>query len=518
MEPITAVLALALAVAAGALGLVLVRRGPAPSAAPSAQAGEAEARAARIVADAEREADVLRRAAELEIKDLRLSARAETEAHDEARKAELREAEKRLSGREDRLEAREAEHAAREQAVQAEAAALKSRAEAVQGEERRLLAELERVGGLSAEQAREEVKARIEEDARFESARMLQRLEEEAREKAEDSARHVICSAIQRIAGDYVVESTISVVSLPSDDMKGRIIGREGRNIRALEAATGVNLIVDDTPEAIVLSSFDPLRREVARLTLEKLLTDGRFHPSRIEETAAQVEQRLEKEMREEAGKVVFELDVHGLHPDVVGLLGRLKYRTSYGQNNLAHAREVALLCGMMADELGLDRALAVRGGLLHDIGKALTQEMDGGHAVIGAEFARKCGEDPVVVNAIEAHHGDVPPITKEAYLVAAGDALSAARPGARRENMERYVKRLAELEEVAGAFPGVDKVYALQAGREIRVMVDAESLSDEQCTLVSRDIAHKIEKELTYPGQIKVCLVRESRFIEYAR
>jgi len=355
-------------------------------------------------------------------------------------------------------------------------------------------------------------------EARLESARLIARLEEEAKAKAEDTARHVICSAIQRVANDYVVESTISVVSLPSDDMKGRIIGREGRNIRALEAAAGVNLIVDDTPETILISSFDPLRRAVARQALERMMADGRFHPTRIEETVRSVESKLDQEMRDEASRVIFELGVTDVHPDLVGLLGRLKYRLSYGQNNLVHAREVALICGMMADELGLDRALAVRGGLMHDVGKALTHEQEGGHAVIGAEAARRCGEAPEVVNCIEAHHGDVPPQTKEAYLVAAGDALSAGRPGARRENTEIYVQRLKDLERVAGDFPGVDKVYALQAGREVRVLVDAEHLSDEACTLVSRDIAERIRKEVTYPGQIKVCLVRESRFIEYAR
>jgi ribonuclease Y len=508
MNTVTVLLAAALAAALGAVAFLALRGRPRPGS-----------------AHGEREADMLRRAAELEVKELRLSARAEAEALVEARKGELREAERRLDDREGRLDTREQAAAQREEAAKAALARAEERQGALARNEAeladargRLTAELERVGGLTADQARTELMERVASEARFESARLRQRLEEEAREQAEDSARHAICTAIQRIAGDYVVESAITVVPLPSDDMKGRIIGREGRNIRALEAATGVNLIVDDTPEAIVLSSFDPLRREVARLALEKLMTDGRFHPTRIEETVARVEERLDKEMREEATRILFELDVRDVHADVVGLLGRLKYRLSYGQNNLQHAREVALLCGMMADELGLDRALAVRGGLLHDIGKALTHELEGGHAAIGADAARKAGEAPEVVNAIEAHHGDVPPMTKEAYLVAAGDALSAGRPGARRENTEVYVKRLEDLERVAGDFPGVDRVYALQAGREIRVMVDAEALSDEDCALVSRDIAEKVRNELSYPGQIKVCLVRESRFIEYAR
>jgi len=472
--------------------------------------------------DAEAAADMLRRQVELELKDMRLSARTEIDRMAEDRKAELRQAERHLHEREARLEARidEKERAVAEamRHLHGTEADLEARERAVAKAREALTAELARIGGLSAEAAREELKEKVAAEARLDSARLIARLEEEARTKAEDTARHVICAAIQRIAGDYVVESTISVLSLPSDDMKGRIIGREGRNIRALEAATGVNLIVDDTPETILISSFDPLRRAVARQTLERLMADGRFHPTRIEETARSVEAKLDQEMRAEANRVIFELGVQDVHPDLGGLLGRLKYRTSYGQNNLVHAREVALICGMMADELGLDRGLAVRGGLFHDVGKALTQEQEGGHAVLGAEFAQKCGEAPEVVNCIGAHHGDVPPMTKEAYLVAAGDALSAGRPGARRENTEVYVKRLEDLERVAADFPGVQKVYALQAGREIRVLVDAESLSDEACTLVSRDIARRIQKELTYPGQIKVCLVRESRFIEYAR
>jgi len=515
----TLILAGALAAALLALTLSIVRNGrqrAAPAVAPNAD------EAARRLDEAKREADLMRRQAELEIKDLRLSARTEVDRMAEDRKAELREAERHLHEREARLEARidEKERGVEESTrrLAGRAADLEAEGRAVAQDREQLTAELARVGGLSAEAAKAELKEKVAAEARLESARLIARLEEEAKAKAEDTARHVICSAIQRVANDYVVESTISVVSLPSDDMKGRIIGREGRNIRALEAAAGVNLIVDDTPETILISSFDPLRRAVARQALERMMADGRFHPTRIEETVRSVESKLDQEMRDEASRVIFELGVTDVHPDLVGLLGRLKYRLSYGQNNLVHAREVALICGMMADELGLDRALAVRGGLMHDVGKALTHEQEGGHAVIGAEAARRCGEAPEVVNCIEAHHGDVPPQTKEAYLVAAGDALSAGRPGARRENTEIYVQRLKDLERVAGDFPGVDKVYALQAGREVRVLVDAEHLSDEACTLVSRDIAERIRKEVTYPGQIKVCLVRESRFIEYAR
>ncbi|MBI5137216.1 MAG: ribonuclease Y [Nitrospirae bacterium] len=508
------VLAVALAGTIAAVAVLMVRRGG------NAQLAGAEARtlADKIIANAEREADVLRRAVELEVKDQRLEAKAAIDAEARERRDTTETRERELRDQERQL-ARDREQAAQQTAtLTAQQVELGTRASQVETEVRRLTRELERVAGLSTDAAKQELMERLERDARFEAGRMLQRVREEAEATAEDHARHVISSAIQRIAGDYVMESTISAVNLPSDDMKGRIIGREGRNIRALEAATGVNLIVDDTPETILLSSFDPLRRKVAHETLERLMADGRFHPTRIEETVAKVEARLDKEMRDDANKVVYELDIHDLHPDIIGLLGRLKYRLSYGQNNLSHAREVALICGMMAGELGLNRKLATRSGLLHDIGKSLTHEVQGGHALIGAEFAERCGEHPHVVNAIAAHHGDVAPLTKEAYLVAAGDALSAGRPGARRESMELYVKRLADLEGVASAFPGVDRVYAMQAGREVRVLVDADTLSDEECAVISRDIAKRIEQEVTYPGQVKVCLVRESRFIEYAR
>ncbi|MDH4229463.1 MAG: ribonuclease Y [Nitrospirota bacterium] len=464
---------------------------------------QAEGLAARIVANAEREADVLRRAAELEVKDRRQTAAAEQES---------------LAGRE--AEARRLHQEAQQQAAavaEQEQQLARDRAQ-VKEQGDTIARTLERISGLSQEQAREALMERLESDFRFDAARSLARIEEEARNEADDRARHIISKAIQRVAGDYVVEATVTAINLPSDDLKGRIIGREGRNIRALETATGVNLIVDDTPETILISSFDPLRREVARRTLELLMADGRFQPTRIEDTVRSVEEKLDGEMREAANKILFELDIHDMHPDLVATLGRLKYRLSYGQNNLAHAREVGLICGMMADELGLDRKLAVRAGLLHDVGKVLSHDQEGGHAVLGAELAERCGEHPHVVNAIGSHHGDVKPVTKEAYLVAAGDALSAGRPGARRENMELYVKRLQNLEQVASSFPGVDRVYALQAGRELRVLVDAERLSDDECLMISRDIARRIEKEITFPGQIKVCLVRESRFIEYAR
>ncbi|MDH5526083.1 MAG: ribonuclease Y [Nitrospirota bacterium] len=494
MDPITILLAVAV-LGSSAATLFLLRRS-------GASGGETVA--AKIIENAEREADLLRKAAAMEIDGLRKSAEADVDAEIRGRAAALQ-------GREQAIAAREADVEDRSRRL----SAAEAETESVRA---RLTADLERVSSLSADEARQMLLEQLETSLRFDSERLVSRMEEEARAEADDRARHVIASAIQRIASDYVTEATISVINLPSDDMKGRIIGREGRNIRALESATGVNLIVDDTPESILVSSFDPYRREVARRTLENLMADGRFQPTRIEETVSSVEKKLEEEVLEEASKILYELDIHDMHPELIGTLGRLKYRLSYGQNNLAHAREVALICGMMADELKLDRKLAVRGGLLHDVGKVLSHDQEGGHAVLGAELAEKCGEHPNVVNAIGAHHGDMKPITREAWLVAAGDALSAGRPGARRENMDLYVKRLKNLEAVAGEFPGVDRAFALQAGRELRVLVDADRLDDAECLNVSRDIAKRIEKEIAYPGQIKVCLVRESRFIEYAR
>jgi len=514
MDPITIMLGVGLLASLGAVATLAMRRNG------EAKAAGAEARslAEKIIDNAEREAEVLRKSAELEIKDLLLTSQAEAEKQDRARSAEADSRNAQLTERETRLGADSEQVAAETASLAQSRAELSQQESALEAERQQLITEQEKIAGLTAEEARQLLMEQLEKDLRFESAKRLQAIEEETKAQADEYAKHAISCAIQRIAGDFVMEATITVVHLPSDDMKGRIIGREGRNIRALEAATGVNLIIDDTPEAILLSSFDPLRRKVAYETLERLMADGRFHPTRIEETVTSVQEKLDKEMREEANKVVFELDIHDLHPDIVGLLGRLKYRLSYGQNNLSHAREVALICGAMADELGLDRKLAVRGGLLHDIGKSLTHEVQGGHAVIGAEFAEKCGEHPDVVNAIGSHHGDMPPTTKEAYLVAAGDALSAGRPGARRESVDLYIKRLEGLEKVAESFPGVNKVFAMQAGREVRVMVDADTLSDDECALVSRNIAQKIEQQVTYPGQVKVCLVRESRFIEYAR
>jgi ribonuclease Y len=371
---------------------------------------------------------------------------------------------------------------------------------------------------MTTEEAKRHLLSGIESEARLEAAGLAKRILDEARENAEREAREIITGSIQRVTRDYVSEATISVVPIPNDGMKGRIIGREGRNIRALEAATGIDLIIDETPEAVIISGFDPLRREIAKVSLERLMQDGRIHPTRIEEIVEKVKTDLDKLMIEEAEKVIYEVGLSDFHPDIVKILGRLKFRTSYGQNNLYHAREAAYICGMMAAELGLDIKLAKRGALLHDIGKAVSQEEEGPHAMLGAEIAKRCGESAKVVNAIAAHHEQVEPICPETVLVAAAEALSAARPGARREALESYVKRLEKLESLVNAFKGVQKAYAIQAGREIRVIVRQDEVTDAESALMSRDMARKIEQELTYPGQIKVTVIRESRFVDIAK
>ena len=377
---------------------------------------------------------------------------------------------------------------------------------------------LEELSGLTAESAKELLIAQVEEQARFEAAQKLIEIETQLKEDAEEKARNIIALAISRIASDQVAESTVSVVALPNDDMKGRIIGREGRNIRAVETATGVDLIIDDTPEAITISSFDPIRREVARLTLEKLVSDGRIHPTRIEETVEKAKREVESRIKQAGEKAVFETGIHGLNNELVKILGRLMYRTSYGQNVLNHSVEVSYIAGIIADELGVDGTLARRAGLLHDIGKAMTQEVEGSHVQIGVEIAKKYKENKDVIHAIEAHHGDVEPRTVTAMIVQAADAISAARPGARREDIENFIKRLQKLEEICSGFDGVDKAYAIQAGREVRVMVKPEEVNDQSMVLLARDMAKKIEGELKYPGQIKVNIIRESRATDFAK
>jgi ribonucrease Y len=512
------------ALVAAALGvpfvwLVFVRR------AARRITAQARRQAARDLEDAEREGAAKLREAELQAKEKLLQARSEFElaANEERRRLESAErkvqrdqeelttAREKLERQSAEVEKREAETRGLERELQTGRQTL----ETLLAEERR---KLEQVAGLTAQQAKEELLARLEQDARLEAAHLVKRLEDEAREKAAREAQRIIAMAIERTASDYVNETTVSVVMLPSDEMKGRIIGREGRNIRALEMATGVDLIVDDTPEAVILSGFDPFRREIARVVLERLIADGRIHPARIEEVTEKVKAEFEQRILQEGESALLELNLSGVHVELVKLLGRLRFRTSYGQNVLNHSKEVALLAANMAAELRVDVHVAKRAGLLHDIGKAVDREMEGTHLHLGVDLLRKYGETEAVVHAMACHHGDYDPETVEAVLVTASDALSAARPGARRDVLETYVKRLERLEEIAGDFKGVQKTYAIQAGREIRIIVDCKKISDEEALWLSKDVARKIESELTYPGQIKVTVIRESRAVEYAK
>jgi ribonuclease Y len=486
---------------------------------------ENQADAEKIIRDAGREAEAKQKEAQVEAKSLLVQARMEIEKETKDKRTELSNLERKLDSREDQFDKRREQMDRKEADLGRSEKELTAREKAAQEltvryeqnlREQRVV--LERLSGISAEEAKKQIMQVMESEARFEGAKEVKRIEDEAKTLAEQKAREVITLAIQRYANDHVAECTVSVVHLASDDLKGRIIGREGRNIRALEAATGVDFVVDDTPEAVIISGFDPVRREVARQSLERLIADGRIHPARIEEVVDKVRRELDKGMKEDAEKALFDLGVSDVHPEVVKLLGRLKYRTSYGQNNLLHAREVAYVCGIMGAELGLDVQLCRRGALLHDIGKAVDHEQEGGHATIGGDLARKFGESPKVVNAIASHHGDVEAICPESVLVAAADALSAARPGARRESFERYVKRLENLERIATSFPGVEKAYAIQAGREVRIIVKQDEISDAASAMMAREMAKKIHDDLTYPGQIKITVIRESRYVEYAK
>ena len=493
-------------------------------------------RAAKLISDARRRADSLieeterecaARGRELELaaKEEALSLRAEFERSSseqrsklEAREREVGEGRARAREESSRLERLAEECEQRQRSLEDGESRLDTERKELAEGLRRVRRQLERVSGLTVQQAREELSHSLEHEVRMEAAHLAKRIEDEARESAQREAQRIISLAVERSASDYVSETTVSVVMLPNDEMKGRIIGREGRNIRTLELTTGVDLIVDDTPEAVILSGFDPLRREIARVTLERLIADGRIHPARIEEVAAKVESEFEDRIEREGREALLELNLSGLHPELVKLLGRLRFRTSYGQNVLQHSKEVAFLAGVMAGELKADVHVAKRAGLVHDIGKAVDREIDGTHLEIGIDLLRRHGESEEVVHAMACHHGDYDPETVEAVLVTAADAVSAARPGARREILESYVKRLKKLEELAADFKGVQKSFAIQAGREVRVIVDCKEISDEQAVWLSRDVARKIEGELTYPGQIKVTVIRESRSIEYAR
>lgn len=478
-----------------------------------------------MIRSAEKEAETRAREAKLEAKDLIVQAKADLERETQAQRSEILVLEKRLLQKEESLDRKAGQYDKRESELQAKEHAIGLREKQLSTKEseierlaRERLAALEEASGMTADQAKVAILQEMEKETRFDAAKMVKRITEEAKETADREAKEIITRSIQRITRDYVAESTISVVAIPNDSMKGRIIGREGRNIRALEAATGVDLVVDETPEAVMISGFDPLRREVAKVSLERLMADGRIHPTRIEEVVERVKKDVDKMMIEEAEKILFELGIPGVHSEIVKLLGRLKFRTSYGQNNLYHAREAAFICGIMASELELDIRLARRGALMHDMGKGLSQEEEGPHAIIGADFAKKYGEEARVVNAIAAHHEQVDPICAETVLVAAAESLSAARPGARRETVEAYIKRLEKLERLAVDYKGVEKAYAIQAGREIRVIVKQDAITDIECSQLSRDLARKIEQELTYPGQIKVTVIRESRFVDVAK
>ena len=483
-----------------------------------AKIAKAEDAVRTLLDDAEKKAEEIRKEKELEAKEEIYKLRTEAEKENRDRRNELQRTERRLFQREETLDKKIEAVEAREQALNQRSAKVDQREARVEELIAEQEQELERISGLTADSAKEMLLARVEEEARHDAAILLRDIEQKTKEEADRKARNIVTLAIQRCAADHVAEATVSVVPLPNDEMKGRIIGREGRNIRALETATGVDLIIDDTPEAVILSAFDPVRREIARIALEKLIMDGRIHPARIEEMVEKAKKEVSNQIREAGEAAVLEVGVHGLHHELIRYLGRMKYRTSYGQNVLNHSIEVAHLAGIMAAEVGANVALATRAGLLHDIGKSIDHEVEGSHVEIGADLAKKYRENNQVIHCIMAHHNDVEPQTLEAVLVQAADAISAARPGARRETLETYIKRLEKLEEIANSFDGVDNSYAIQAGREVRIIVKPDKVSDADAILLAKDIARRIENEMEYPGQIKVNVIRETRTMEIAK
>ena len=480
--------------------------------------GNAEAKAREIIDDAVKTAETTKKEALLEVKEESIKTKNELEKETKERRAELQRYEKRVLAKEEAVEKRSDSLEHRESKLSAKEEQLRQREARVEELNQKRVQELERISGLTSEQAKEYLLKTVEEDVKHDTAKMVRDLEAQAKEDADKKAKEYVVNAIQRCAADHVAETTISVVQLPSDEMKGRIIGREGRNIRTLETLTGVELIIDDTPEAVVLSGFDPIRREVARIALERLIVDGRIHPARIEEMVEKAQKEVDTMIREEGEAAALEVGVPGIHPELIRLLGRMKFRTSYGQNALKHSIEVAQLAGLLAGEIGIDVRMAKRAGLLHDIGKSIDHDVEGSHIQIGVDLCRKYKESATVINAVESHHGDVEPQTLVACVVQAADTISAARPGARRETIETYTNRLKQLEDITGQFKGVEKSYAIQAGREIRVMVVPEQVSDYDMVLLARDIAKQIEFELEYPGQIKVNVIRESRATDYAK
>ena len=480
--------------------------------------GNAEDKAREIIDEAIKAADAKKREASLEVKEETIKARHDFEKETKERRAELQKYEQRVLSKEETVEKKATTLERKEQSLASKEKNIETEKTQLQELQAKHLQELERISGLTSDQAKEQLLSAVKEDVKHETAMYVKEMETRAKEDARKKAKEYVVTAIQKCAVDHVAETTISLVQLPNDEMKGRIIGREGRNIRSIENATGVELIIDDTPEAVVLSSFNPVRREIARIALEKLIVDGRIHPARIEEMVEKATKEVETMMREEGEAATLELGVHGIHPELVRLLGRMKFRTSYGQNALKHSMEVAQLSGLLAAEIGVDVRMAKRAGLLHDIGKSIDHEVEGSHVELGVNLCKKYKENPIVINAVASHHGDEEPESLIACLVQAADAISAARPGARSETLESYTTRLKQLEEIADSFQGVDKTFAIQAGREIRVMVVPEQISDDDMILLSRDISNQIEENLDYPGQIKVNVIRESRVVDYAK
>ena len=480
--------------------------------------GSAEEKSREIIDEALKVAETKKKEALLEAKEENLKAKNELEKETRERRAEIQRYERRVLSKEENLDKKSEAMERKESSLAAKEETLRKRSSEVEELFAKEQEELEKISGLTSEQAKEYLLKSVEEDVKHDTAKLIKELEAKAKEEADKKAKEYVVTAIQRCAADHVAETTVSVVQLPSDEMKGRIIGREGRNIRTLETMTGVELIIDDTPEAVVLSGFDPVRREVARIALERLIVDGRIHPARIEEMVEKAQKEVENMMREEGEAAILEGGIHNIHPELVKLLGKMKFRTSYGQNALKHSIEVAQLSGLLAAEIGVDVRMAKRAGLLHDIGKAVDHEMEGSHIQLGAELCKKYKESPLVINAVESHHGDVEPESLIACLVQAADTISAARPGARRETLETYSNRLQQLEDITNGYKGVEKSFAIQAGREIRIMVVPEQVSDADMVIMARDISKQIESELEYPGQIKVNVIRESRIVDYAK